>query len=99
MNRSRKNTRTEGRGVKCQSCSNPATVHLTNIVDGKKSETHLCQGCAEKLHLLKDQELNLPAIVQNVIGPHLGQPIDELGRLTCPVCGIKYMEFKAEGRL
>jgi len=85
--------------VKCQSCSNPATVHLTNIVDGKKREAHLCQSCAEKQHLIKDQELNLSAIVQNVIGPHLGQPTDELGRLTCPVCGIKYMEFKAEGRL
>jgi protein arginine kinase activator len=85
--------------VKCQSCSNPATVHLTDIVDGKKRETHLCQECAEKAQLLKDQELNLSAIVQTVIGPHLGQPTDELARLTCPVCGIKYMEFKAGGRL
>jgi len=85
--------------VKCQSCSNPATVHLTDIVDGKKRETHLCQECAEKAQLLKNQELNLSAIVQTVIGPHLGQPTDELARLTCPVCGIKYMEFKAGGRL
>ena len=85
--------------MKCQSCSNPATVHLTDIVDGKKRETHLCQACAEQQQLIKDQELNLSAIVQTVIGPHLGQPTDELGRLTCPVCGIKYMEFKAEGRL
>src|SRR5262249_31924504 len=24
---------------------------------------------------------------------------EELARLTCPECGIKYMEFRAEGRL
>ena len=87
--------------MKCQLCYNPATVHLSDIVDGQKHKIHLCQGCAEKQHFLKgpNQDLNLSAIVQSVITPHLGQPTDELGRLTCPVCGIKYMEFKAEGRL
>jgi len=34
-----------------------------------------------------------------VIGQHVGASTDELARLTCPACGIKYMEFKAEGRL
>jgi protein arginine kinase activator len=85
--------------VKCQSCSKPATVHLTDIVNGHKKETHLCEECAEKQQLLKDQDLNLSAILQTVLPPHLGPPADELNRLTCPVCGIKYMEFKAEGRL
>ena len=28
-----------------------------------------------------------------------GQLTDELARLTCPACGIKYMEFRSEGRL
>jgi protein arginine kinase activator len=87
-------------GVKCQSCANPATVHQTTIVNGHKKELHLCQDCAEKQQLLnKQQELNLSAILQSVIGQHIGQLTDELGRLTCPACGIKYMEFKAEGRL
>ena len=38
---------TEEAGMKCQCCSNPATVHLTDIVDGQKKELHLCQACAE----------------------------------------------------
>ena len=84
--------------MKCQSCDQPATVHLTDIVNGKKRELHLCQECAEKQELLKKQELNLSAILQTVIGQHV-QPSDELARLTCPACGIKYMEFKAGGRL
>jgi protein arginine kinase activator len=86
-------------GFKCQSCSKPATVHLTDIVNGVKRETHLCQDCAEKQQLLKHQELNLSAILQTVLGQQLASSSDELGRLACPDCGIKYMEFKAGGRL
>ena len=85
--------------MKCHSCNKPATVHLTEIVNGKKREVHLCQACAEKQEILKQQELNLNVILQTVIGQHVGQPTDELARLTCPSCEIKYMEFKAEGRL
>ena len=85
--------------MKCHSCSKPATVHLTDIVNGHKKELHLCQQCAEKQQWFKHQELNLSAILQTVIGQHIGQMTDELSRLTCPACGIKYMEFKAEGRL
>ena len=85
--------------MKCQFCSNPATVHLTDIVEGQKKELHLCHGCAESKQLLKQQELNLPAILQTLIGQHVGARTDELARLTCPACGIKYMEFRAQGRL
>jgi protein arginine kinase activator len=86
--------------VKCQVCgSNPATVHLTDIVQGQKKETHLCQDCAEGQQILQHQELNLPAILQTLIGQHVGPRADELARLVCPTCGIKYMEFRARGRL
>jgi protein arginine kinase activator len=85
--------------VKCQYCSNPATVHLTDIVNKQKKELHLCQECAEKQQLINQKELNLPAILQTLIGQHVGQLSDELARLTCPACGIKYMEFRADGRL
>ena len=85
--------------MKCQSCAKAATVHLTDFVNGHKKELHLCGDCAEKQQLLKQQEVNLSSILQTVIGQHIGQLTDELGRLTCPACGVKYMEFKAEGRL
>jgi protein arginine kinase activator len=74
-------------------------VHLTDIVENQKKEVHLCQECAEAQNLVTQQELNLPAILQTLIGHHLGGATDELARLTCPACGIKYMEFRAGGRL
>ena len=85
--------------VKCQFCSNPATVTLTALVKNQKKQLHLCQSCAEAQNLVQKQELNLPAILQALIGKNIGPLTDELARLTCPTCGIKYMEFRAEGRL
>src|SRR5262245_32866541 len=85
--------------MKCQRCTNKATIHLTDIVEGQKHEVHLCEECAEQQQLVHKQEFNLPAILQSLIGQHLGQMTDDLARLTCPACGIKYMEFRAEGRL
>ena len=85
--------------MKCQFCPKSATVHLTDIVGNLKKETHLCQECAEARKVIQHKELNLPVIVQNLIGQHLGAQTDELSRLVCPVCGIKYMEFRAQGRL
>ena len=53
--------------MKCQRCPNPATVHLTEIVDQHKKELHLCQSCAEAQNLLQKQDLNLSAILQTLI--------------------------------
>jgi protein arginine kinase activator len=85
--------------VQCQCCTKPATIHLTNIEPGgQRQEMHLCEACAEKKQVVSKQELNLSAILQNLIGAHVSGA-DQLARLVCPVCGIKYMEFRAEGRL
>jgi protein arginine kinase activator len=85
--------------MKCQFCASPATVHLTDIVNGKKKQMHLCQRCAEEQQLVQKEELNLPVILQTLIGHHAGPMTDELSKLTCPACGIRYMEFRNQGRL
>jgi len=90
---------TEAIGVKCQCCSNIATVHLTSIVGDQRIEKHLCKVCAEKQQATQNHQLNLPTILHDLIGLHVGQLTDELARLTCPACGMGYMEFRSEGRL
>jgi protein arginine kinase activator len=82
-------------------------VHLTRIVENHPQQVHLCEECAEAQqiikpkggHASKQKELNLPALVQSLFGLHLDPGTDELARLTCPLCGIKFMEFRARGRL
>jgi protein arginine kinase activator len=88
--------------MKCQYCSNPATVHLTTLTGLKtKKVVHLCDGCAKKHQVVTEPkpELNIPAIVHMLLGSQLDQTSEELARLTCPECGVKYMEFRSEGRL
>jgi protein arginine kinase activator len=87
--------------MQCQFCANPATVHLTTIVDGQKTVQHLCEACARQHYLVEHHqaELNIKAAVHFMLTQQLGPEAEELSRLTCPECSIKYMEFRAEGRL
>ncbi len=50
---------------------------------------------------LPDAPPNLPldAVVQSLIVANVGELVGELAELSCPDCGIKFMEFRAGGRL
>jgi protein arginine kinase activator len=82
---------------KCHHCGQPATIHVTDIVNKQKREQHLCEACAKAHDLLPDgpaAELNLTALVQLI----MGQPPPTAG-LACPQCGLTYTAFRADGRL
>jgi protein arginine kinase activator len=100
--------------VKCQICDNPATVHLTDLVNKQKRELHLCERCARERNLIPEPpgpQLDLKALLHLLMNPFPqgGQAvpggIDEAGATArpvagaCEVCGITLAEFKAEGRL
>lgn len=84
----------------CQNCGlNPATVHLTDIIQKQKRELHLCEACAREQQLIPDgpaPQLNLQALVQLIMGQ---PPNADPDGLTCPACGLKYAAFRADGRL
>ena len=84
----------------CQNCGlNPATVHLTDIINKQKRELHLCEACAREQQLIPDgptPQLNLQALVQLILGQ---PPAADPAGLTCPACGLKYAAFRADGRL
>jgi protein arginine kinase activator len=86
----------------CQRCPGKASVHLTETIDGRRRELHLCVPCARKAGVnLPDapSELALDAVVQGLIVAHVGELVGELADLACPDCGMKFMEFRARGRL
>ena len=89
--------------MKCMFCDNPATVHLTDIVNKKKREAHLCEECARERNLLPDApgpQIDLKALM-NMLHDALaeaGSRGDCAGRADCPECGLTYAAFKAEGR-
>jgi protein arginine kinase activator len=87
----------------CQRCDERATVHLTETVDGRRREVHLCASCAERAGVLPPEPTGpmpgLDAVVQGLIVANVGELVGELAGLTCPDCGLKFMEYRAGGRL
>ena len=88
--------------MKCQFCDKPAAVHLTDIINKKKREMHLCEGCAREHNLIPDaqQELNVPALLQFLMSQaEAAKSKSDPGGVACPECGMKYAQFRAQGRL
>jgi protein arginine kinase activator len=92
--------------VKCQICDNPATVHLTDIVNKKKRELHLCERCARERNLIPEPpgpQIDLKALLGLLTSPFpdagAGEALPEPVPAGCDVCGMTVAEFKAGGRL
>ncbi len=87
----------------CQRCKAEASVHLTETVNGRRRELHLCAACAGKAGVLPvEPQAPVPGlddVVQELIVAHVGELVGELAGLTCPDCGLKFMEYRARGRL
>src|SRR5262245_18770299 len=86
----------------CQRCQDEASVHLTESIDGRRRELHLCAPCARAAGLPLPEsppKLALDEVVQGLILSHVGELVGELANTTCPDCGLKYMEFRTRGRL
>jgi len=83
----------------CDVChKNKASVHLTEIINDKVVEMHICQICAQ----VKADELNKHLNISGFLGS-LADMVGERPRgrriLKCPTCGFSYEDFKKKGRL
>lgn len=84
----------------CEQCGQrPATVHVTQIINGQKTEHHLCNVCAEA-------NGTLTTLNGWGIGPLLGglfppapAPVREPREARCPACGWTPSQFQATGRM
>src|SRR5690349_17562692 len=83
--------------LKCDSCNKPATVHLTEIRNGKKIEKHLCEQCAaqsEGLPVKSHTPIN--ELLTNFVMAHSGLQ-KGAAEATCEGCGITWAEFRQGG--
>jgi protein arginine kinase activator len=85
--------------MKCQKCTKAATLHITEVLgEDQWEELHLCEECAHK-YLYEPQQKAGGAKPGGV--PTAGEEAEEGGGLNheCPLCGIKFVEFRNSGRL
>lgn len=89
----------------CHECNKrEATLHFTKIINGKKTETHLCDQCAREkgdynpvsnsfsIHQLLSGLLNVDKPINN------NPSLDINQENTCEKCGMNYHKFARIGR-
>ncbi|MDD5134829.1 MAG: UvrB/UvrC motif-containing protein [Phycisphaerae bacterium] len=88
--------------MQCELCKvKAATVHLTEIIDGRRTESHLCQACAQKEGISIKSQLSLNELLSSLIAAH--EQTDEQGAAeaekSCPVCGMTMDMFRKQAVL
>lgn len=93
----------------CPECGKrPATIHYTKIVNGEKSEFHLCEVCAqEKEGYMSDfgSEFSIQQLLSGFLNfdlpstssSHAGVHVNPEPR-RCPNCSLTYKQFSKLGR-
>ncbi|HXL03838.1 MAG TPA: UvrB/UvrC motif-containing protein [Bacillota bacterium] len=91
----------------CDECKKrPANVHITKIVNGVKSEAHLCEECAgEKgeLTLFSESKFSFPSLLTGLLqtGPGIGSHVSIHDNIVdgCENCGLSFSTFANRGFL
>lgn len=86
--------------MKCNKCAKKATVHLTEIIDGKVMEMHLCEECARDQSQHMEQQFGLADLLAGLtdFGKHVPDVQQAASVLKCPACGMTYEDFRKFGR-
>ena len=83
--------------MQCEKCSKyRATVHLTEITDGNRSELHLCEACAQKEGVVVKTQPQLGELLNALLSAQkdTSQNPSAVDKLTCPQCGITFKQFR-----
>ena len=89
--------------MQCQICKkNEATIHLTEITDGVRTEMHICELCAQEEGIAVKSQVPINELLSSLLAV---QPADDelLGdseqKLSCPRCSFTWEQFRKEGLL
>jgi len=89
----------------CEECKEKlATVHLIQVFDGQKNESHLCEACAaQKSGLILDtfHEVSIPNLLGGMFGSIYNlQDVPTPNRPSkCPNCGMSFNDIRRLGKL
>lgn len=82
--------------LKCSHCNNPATVHLTQIVNNKIIKVDLCESCAQAKGVTDSEGFSLADLLHKTSSSpqQSAEP-----NLECSDCGLTTADFRRTGRL
>ncbi|TFB14757.1 hypothetical protein E3U55_13220 [Filobacillus milosensis] len=91
--------------MECQRChQNEATVHYTQVVNGQKTEIHLCEKCAEHEGYMdfNDDSLSIHQLLTSMFpfdqNVSQQQSFQAQQTLKCDRCGTTYQQFRKMGK-
>ena len=85
----------------CDECgSHPACVHMIKVLNGEKTEKHLCEKCAASAGEICFSA-GIHFSVNDLVKAIFCQEQEELTdtELTCPNCGMDFSDFGRSGRI
>jgi protein arginine kinase activator len=90
--------------MRCQICNqNEATIHLTEISSGSRTEMHICEQCAAEQDITVKNHIPINELLSGLLA---AQPTDEemadslqKQQIACPNCGFTLAQFRKEGIL
>jgi protein arginine kinase activator len=90
--------------MQCQICKqNTATIHLTEIVEGQRNESHLCESCAQKEGIAIKAQIPLNELLSSLLAnqPEAGTTAlsKSQAEQSCPHCGITFEKFRQSSLL
>jgi protein arginine kinase activator len=89
----------------CDVCKDkPATVHLTQMINGEKIDMHLCTECAAKKGFLLfdvNNKFSMPNFLGSFLGSNFNlQDVHALNKENkCPNCGMSFSDIRQTGKL
>lgn len=89
----------------CQECQREnASVHITKIINGQKTELHLCRRCArahDELDFSFEPQFSLHNLLGSLIGESMLGSREAMGKakVQCSSCDLTFAQFSQIGRL
>jgi len=89
--------------MQCQICNKrTATIHLTEISEGVRTEMHICEHCATEQGIAAQSQISVNDLLSNLLA---SQPSDDELLASaddvsvCPSCGFTLDRLRKEGTL
>jgi protein arginine kinase activator len=82
--------------MKCDHCDQSATLHLTQVVNGKVTKKHLCASCAKAAGLGTEA---VASVADYLLGQGGVAPGPLPSNKVCPRCRMTLTRLRKEGRL